>query len=960
MWIKKVLIRGFGHYYNLEIDEISPGLTLIEGLNEAGKTTFMSFIRAIFFGFSDRRTNQLRYEPLEGGEHGGAITIGTEEGKSYLIDRRPGSSRGDVTVYNSEGDRYGDSEIKHLFKGLTEPVFQQIFCFGLSELQRLESLENEEISGLIYSAGMGIHTRSFAQIQKELNEKQGQLFRPTARKPEINRLLKELSETEEKIKSLKEIPIEYNHLKETTAKLNDRFGELDEILEKLEEEESWLIRLQHASDPFHRLKRLEIELRELPAMNSFPENGIHRLDSLKEKIHLLQSNWKRKELEIQGVEEELKNLEKQISLKNITALLEIVSVIQELLEERRLFQEWKKDLASVKLKLAQREVEVAEFLKDLGIDWTKERVINYSLSLSKREKVRNFIYQNNHLNTAIQQLEVEEKQLAQLKKERELELVKKEDKLETAKRNGLKMKDQAGLSGRILALGSAIMILMLILSGWLFKKGDWLVGGILMGIGLIPGLGSLYLRKFLKLQEKEVKDQDKAKLMKLTTEFEVIKQGVGQIQGELQGILRQKESTIKSRVELLKEWQRILIQDQLSFEMKPEDLLELFKLLERGKDIFHRFDEMKDNQDYLQKKIDIYLEKVNKILTYLNKPQVGLEEVSGIVLHLQEELQIGKDLLIQKKQLEEKLKELKLDFTEIDFQYKTEKEDWTRLLQAGRVDIEEEFRQKWKMYQKREKLLKAKIEWESAFQMVASTKSAEMTDVLEKLGSRDLQEKLIKVQNECQSIKAELAEVQNQLGQLKARLDQIEQTEEILFLQQIRESLITQIDKKSKIWMTYALCQRFLELAKERYEQERQPGVLKEASTFFSMLTAGRFKKVMRPFEENRLEVERADGSRLGTHLLSRGTGEQLYLAMRFALAKEYGKRTMTFPLIMDDILVNFDSQRTESALELMAELAKDQQILFFTCHSHLAPMLKDKKISFSHLKLEKSGIKRI
>jgi hypothetical protein len=48
----------------------------------------------------------------------------------------------------------------------------------------------------------------------------------------------------------------------------------------------------------------------------------------------------------------------------------------------------------------------------------------------------------------------------------------------------------------------------------------------------------------------------------------------------------------------------------------------------------------------------------------------------------------------------------------------------------------------------------------------------------------------------------------------------------------------------------------------------------------------------------------------------------------------------------MDDLFVNFDEERTVAAVECLIEVASEgQQILFFTCHQHLAELFKKKNI---------------
>jgi uncharacterized protein YhaN len=47
-------------------------------------------------------------------------------------------------------------------------------------------------------------------------------------------------------------------------------------------------------------------------------------------------------------------------------------------------------------------------------------------------------------------------------------------------------------------------------------------------------------------------------------------------------------------------------------------------------------------------------------------------------------------------------------------------------------------------------------------------------------------------------------------------------------------------------------------------------------------------------------------------------------------------------PMVFDDVLVNFDQQRTEAAVETLLEFAEqNQQVLFFTCHLHLAHLFE-------------------
>lgn len=84
------------------------------------------------------------------------------------------------------------------------------------------------------------------------------------------------------------------------------------------------------------------------------------------------------------------------------------------------------------------------------------------------------------------------------------------------------------------------------------------------------------------------------------------------------------------------------------------------------------------------------------------------------------------------------------------------------------------------------------------------------------------------------------------------------------------------------------------------------------------------------------LKAEHKNGGLLDSGLLSRGTAEQLYLAIRLALA-ETMSRQVSLPLLFDDLFVNFDESRLHAALGLLGELSISRQIVMMTCHKHVA-----------------------
>ena len=67
---------------------------------------------------------------------------------------------------------------------------------------------------------------------------------------------------------------------------------------------------------------------------------------------------------------------------------------------------------------------------------------------------------------------------------------------------------------------------------------------------------------------------------------------------------------------------------------------------------------------------------------------------------------------------------------------------------------------------------------------------------------------------------------------------------------------------------------------------------------------------------------------------LSKGTLDQLYFAVRFALL-EFLSPGDGSPLILDDALVHWDPNRRSATLELLDEISEKRQVLLFTCEGY-------------------------
>jgi uncharacterized protein YhaN len=198
------------------------------------------------------------------------------------------------------------------------------------------------------------------------------------------------------------------------------------------------------------------------------------------------------------------------------------------------------------------------------------------------------------------------------------------------------------------------------------------------------------------------------------------------------------------------------------------------------------------------------------------------------------------------------------------------------------------------------------------------------------------------LRQELEEAERRLVEARHESGRVAERISSMERSEERSRALARQEVVLAKIDASAEIWAVVTLCRTLLDETRKVYENDRQPEVLRHASRFFKTMSEGRYTRVIAPLDGTELQVERHDGVRLLPQLLSRGTAEQLYLSMRFALLRDYAGHTDPLPVVFDDVFVNFDPQRTKSTLHAVAELTETHQVLLFTCHPHVLAMAQE------------------
>jgi len=189
-------------------------------------------------------------------------------------------------------------------------------------------------------------------------------------------------------------------------------------------------------------------------------------------------------------------------------------------------------------------------------------------------------------------------------------------------------------------------------------------------------------------------------------------------------------------------------------------------------------------------------------------------------------------------------------------------------------------------------------------------------------------------------LEREVWDIEKSCSVSATRLDSTDLQWEIEKLKSQRESL-------AKRWAAYTVGQWLIQSARILYESNRQPQALRRASHIVQQITSGRYRGLAARLGE-KLEpiVFAVDsfGQEWSLQNLSRGTREQIYLALRLALIRDYADRDIRLPIVFDDVMVNFDVSRLEAFYSVLVEASQHGQILYFTCQPQLVEMAKRMK----------------
>ena len=339
MKLIKCHIENFGKLSNYDYD-FHDGLNTIKEDNGFGKTTFASFIKAMFYGLESKRNTKTlidrkKYEPWQGGRFGGNIECELQ-GKKYKLERFFEKKEADDTfkLYdlstNLETNDFSQNIGEEIFKLNKEAYERSTFISG----QNMETSMNDSINAKL--GNILENENDINSSEKAINalDEAIKRYKKTGGRGEINEAILEKTKLEKKLenskideKTLEERKISLENIKKQIAEKIVLQENLRKKLTSINEEESKKAKLEHYTLLKNQLEESKKNIIEFSSKSNVDED-------LNEKIEYNKNKLENIDNKIEIIANKL-NKNKKIGLSSL-AIATVIAIIAVILYIKKL------------------------------------------------------------------------------------------------------------------------------------------------------------------------------------------------------------------------------------------------------------------------------------------------------------------------------------------------------------------------------------------------------------------------------------------------------------------------------------------------------------------------------------------------------------------------------------------------------------------------------------------------
>ena len=967
MRIERIEIDGFGRFHDARWT-FEPGLTVLLGANEAGKTTLLNALRALLFGFEATRDGRTWYPPLGGGRRGGRLILESAAGERWTVERHgERGGGGALAVRAPNGNQGGQETLDRLLHGADKDLFTNIFAFGLGELQTFSSLSADGVRGRIYGAGAGLGGTSAIDLERRIRQGLDAMFLPRGSQRPLNQLLARIEELRREVADLARQPEEHAAAHRERLELQRR---ADALRGEARDTRERLVRVTHLRDAgpiVARLSELTLQLAAGDAsLDDLAEDSVPVLDRRLAAVA-------ESEAVLVTMDEQLTEARRaRAAIAEDTAVLDAADGIAAVMEARARVVAGAARRRDLLAAVDRQEAAIAEHLARAG-SWEEARLIRLDDSIpsvqATREHEGRLAEARARQAEAAQRRRAVQDELASLEPEAPGSGPTAEAALEARaaafrELDGLRTTppERDLVPGGAIAVAAIAVAAGVVVGSLLAAPVAGLIAGLLLGLvavvvrgrsGLSTGAASEARRATLL---RELGLPATAGPPEITTAWEhlVASRARRELAGEGRARLdarrvelerreREEAAATEAVADADRSWRAWLGEHGLPQTVSPDAARHLLAVAGQARRAVEERDHQRRELEALDAEAGAYQERADRLCGTVGV-RVATDDATrdARVAGIAERLEQTRAERRRAAELDARIGELEARRLPVVTTVDERRASVAAHLAATRCPDPESLRRRATAAAERRRIGGEVRELRA--RLVGIAGGAPQADVLrsevDAIDSAALEVRELEEKERLDRIESEERAATSRIGALDAELRRLEAAEELGAKRQELVGLEGEAATMARDWVVRAVTLRLLEETRSRYERERQPDVVRAAESHFERITGGRYARIVAPPGASSVRVETDGGEGRVTDELSRGTGEQLYLALRFGLIEEFARHGEPLPVVMDDILVNFDADRAGRAASAIRELASRHQVLYFTCHPWTAELL--------------------
>ena len=1015
MKIHSISVTGFGVWDALKLEDLSHSINVLYGRNEAGKTTLMQFLRAMFYGTAaDGRSRYLQADAPQG-----CLEVETRTGifeivRGFRVPSRRGESVSDRVAVASQGAApQGAHALQVLLSGVDEAIYRNVYAIGLREMQELGALSDTGAANYLYDLSAGLDRVSLVDVLRRLRRARESLVNTGGAPCEIGSLLQHKERIEEELDELAESHGRYRTLATERSRLALQVVKMQEELEFLTCQARHIELACALREKWHLFQAVSGKRKKMGRVLKVTGEDRLQIEGLAEKNSSQQRMRKRMQSRRAQCREQIAALPIRTDLARQGARIEaledqrpwIESIVNQIATLEREADELEAGVVAadaaggesppssfaVAAKAREKLPQLREFARALKQSRTQlvaenrrlREASNFTVPLeaqqapSLAEQLEEATTRNAELQRRIQ---LEERLQKMADQRRDLDLF----------REGLW--DQKVLSPKVLIVSGGLFAfgVMLVFAGIFLSQATGFLGPAVSVVGFVGAGAGVWLKRTLqKGHEREFDACERQQTLLSMQENEAIEEcrqldeSLPTGQGPHAVQLRQTEKEVaclqqefdrdhqnqrirKEAAEVesaaaeakssyqraVRQWHRAVHDVGLPANLSPAGVRRLATSSrtlavwgEQAERLRATANERRSELSAVAVRIDALLEAVGQA-----SPE---SELLDKVDFLVDAWSAQRRLLRRRSTLRRKVgkngQRLFRVARELS-QLQKQRRDLFSVLGMTAADEPQELAERYAESQRHERECK-QLDAEMNTATTGICDRAQLDEELAGVSAEQLERRRDRNAKKLEKMDLKLKDAFERRGRLGEQLLSLGNDRRDAMLKLELASIEKKLGDAVGRWKHLAVTTCLLESIRRCYEQQRQPAALQEASLYVERLTEGRYVRIWTRLDEESLCVDDAQGRPWSLDSLSRGTREQLFLALRLSLVTQYAQRGIRLPLVLDDVLVNFDMARANAAARVLRDFASlGHQIFVFTCHEHLVKIFKSIKASVREL----------